>query len=369
MAKKKKIRADFRKNRAPRARQSDLTRRFRAESDSLDDAAREERVSGKGEVTRKRTIIEGEVEGADSGESTSLVGGRVLQVGGLYSQVAADDGVVYRCATRRVLKTLATDERHVVTAGDLVQIRRSGIDEGIIQRIEPRTNVLCRTSKGRQQLLAANIDRVLIVASAAEPALKPNLIDRLLVTAERDGIEPLLVINKIDLVEPAELQPLVGVYSQMGYEVHLVSATTGQGIWRLRQALDRRASCVAGQSGVGKSSLLNSIEPGLALRVSAVSEENQKGRHTTTSAMLLPLASGGWVVDTPGIRQFQLWDLTGAEIAGLYRDLRPLVSHCRFPDCTHTHEAGCRVKDAVADDLLDARRYESFCHLQAGDYT
>jgi ribosome biogenesis GTPase len=153
----------------------------------------------------------------------------------------------------------------------------------------------------------------------------------------------------------------------MGYRVLLVSARTGFGIDRLRRALAGRQSVISGQSGVGKSSLLNAVQPGLGLAVAEVSAESQKGRHTTTTARLLPLAGGGYVVDTPGIRQFQLWDIAPEEVAGLYRDLRPFVSRCDFPDCTHTHEAGCAVKNAVADGWLDARRYESYCQLIAGD--
>jgi ribosome biogenesis GTPase len=118
---------------------------------------------------------------------------------------------------------------------------------------------------------------------------------------------------------------------------------------------------------VGKSSLLNAIEPQLGLRVAAVSRENEKGRHTTTVARLIPLAAGGSVVDTPGIRQFQLWDIVPQEVAGYYRDLRPYVDRCRFPDCTHTHEADCAVKHAVADGRIDPRRYESYCHLRSGE--
>ncbi len=135
----------------------------------------------------------------------------------------------------------------------------------------------------------------------------------------------------------------------------------------MRRALVGCESVVAGQSGVGKSSLLNAVESGWNLRVARVSDETEKGRHTTTTARLLPLADGGYVVDTPGIRQFQLWDVVREEVAGYYRDIRPYVHKCRFPDCTHTHEADCAVKDAVADGWLDARRYESYCHLFAGD--
>lgn len=373
MAKKKKIRADFRKNRNVKPRSGDFTRSFVAESSTHDDVAQGERVSGKGDLTRKRTIISSEGEepslsgGAilDVDKSAGLFG-RVLSVHGLSSSVEAPDGKIYRCATRRLLKTLSTDERHVVSAGDRVWFRIERDDEGIIERVESRHGVLSRNSRGRKHTIVTNVDQLLIVSSAAEPYLKPNLIDRMLVSAEKCGIRPIICINKIDLVDPADLQPLVGVYSQLGYQVLLTSAATGAGIERVRRALRGRESAVAGQSGVGKSSLLNAIEAGLHLRVASVSSENQKGRHTTTTARLLPLASGGYVVDTPGIRQFQLWDVVPAEVAGYFRDLRPFVSQCRFPDCTHTHEAECAVKEAVADDLLDARRYESYLHLVSG---
>jgi ribosome biogenesis GTPase len=212
-----------------------------------------------------------------------------------------------------------------------------------------------------------NVDQLAIISSAAEPRLKPNLIDRLLVTAEKGGVRPLICINKIDLVDPASLQPLVGVYSQMGYEVLLLSAKSGFGIDRFARALADKESVVAGQSGVGKSSLLNAIDPDLGLAVRAVSADTQKGRHTTTTARLLPLPGGGYVVDTPGIRQFQLWDVIAEEVPGFFRDLRPYVSHCRYPDCTHTHEDDCAVKNAVADGRIDERRYDSYCHLLADE--
>lgn len=369
---KKQLRADFRKNRTRRARQGDLTRKFHAE-DVDDDQARNERLSGKGELTRKRTIRGSEAEEGsglsvllDVDESACLRG-RVLAVHGLTSTVAADDGAAYQCAVRRLLKTLHTDLRHVVAAGDRVLFRPADNREGIIERIEPRRGVLSRHSRGRQHVIVANVDQLVIVTSAAEPYLKPNLIDRFLVSAEQGHLRAILCINKADLVDPAALQPLIGVYAQMGYTVLLVSARSGLGIDRLRKRLLGKQSVVAGQSGVGKSSLLNAVQPGLGLAVSAVSAETQKGRHTTTTARLLPLAGGGYVVDTPGIRQFQLWDIVPAEIGGLYRDLRPLVSLCAFPDCTHNHEAGCAVKDAVADGWLDARRYESYLHLFAGE--
>src|SRR5262249_51417310 len=155
---------------------------------------------------------------------------------------------------------------------------------------------------------------------------KPGLIDRFLVSAEKGRLRPVICINKVDLIDTADLQPLVGVFSRMGYTVLLVSATQRMGIHRLRSELNGRCSVIVGQSGVGKTSLLNTIEPGLDLRVAAVSEETEKGKHTTTAARLLRLAgSTGYVVDTPGVRRFELWDVIPAEVAGYFRDLRPFI--------------------------------------------
>ncbi len=372
--KKKKLRANFRKNRSVRTRKNDLTRTFNTDIDAIDDIESSQSVSGKGELTRKRTLAGAELAEDDTGtiilpaiDTTVCCQGKVLRVQGLVSIVQQDDGTLRQCATRRLLKTLSTDQRHVVAAGDFVWIRPEGKNEGIIERVEPRHGILSRTSRGRQHLLVTNVDQVLIVASAAEPRLKPNLIDRYLITAEKAGIEPILCINKVDLVDPAHLQPLVGVYSQLGYRVLLLSVLKGWGIDALRNTLRGRETAVTGQSGVGKSSLLNAIEPGLKLRVQSVSGETQKGRHTTTTSELIPLSEGGFVVDTPGIRQFQLWDVIPEEVAGYFRELRPYVSHCRYPDCTHTHEEPCAVKDAVADGYLDVRRYESYLQIHAGD--
>ncbi len=337
------------------------------------DAVRDERLSGKGELTRKRTVVGEEIGVDETGGHVrpdidpSWRRGRVLRVHGLASTVQAEDGSQHQCATRRLLKTMSTDQRHVVAAGDWVYFRSDRSGDAIIERIEPRHGVISRTSRRRQHIIVTNVDQIVIIGSAAEPYLKPNLIDRFLVTAEQQRIRPLICINKVDLIDRADLEPLVGVYCRMGYPTLLTSARTGLGLTRLRRLMAGGASVIVGQSGVGKSSLLNWMEPGLKLRVGEVSTESQKGKHTTTTAQLLPLSSGGYVVDTPGIRQFQLWDVIPEEVAGCYRDLRPYGNLCKFPNCTHTHEADCAVKDAVADGRLDARRYESYCHLLAGD--
>jgi ribosome biogenesis GTPase len=389
MSKKKKIRADFRKNRADRVRTSDLTRHFDKENFEEDSTEYGERISGKGELTRRRTVLADDSADQNADDASAHLSvdeslcrkGRVLRVLGLHSEVQDAEGNIFQCATRRILRTLSTDQRHVVAAGDIVLFRpvnisssstdspreKSDINEGFIERIEPRRGTICRAVRGRQHVLVANVDQIAIIASAAEPRIKPGLIDRMLLTAEKGRVRPIICINKIDLVEPADLQPLVGVYSQMGYEVLLLSAATGFGIERFQRILHGRASVLAGQSGVGKSSILNAVDPQLELRVQEVSEENDKGKHTTTTARLLPLANGGYVVDTPGIRQYQLWDVIPEEIEGFFRDLRPYINHCRYPNCTHTHESDCAVKDAVADGRLDDRRYESYCKLRAGE--
>lgn len=382
----KKIRVDFRKNRLAKTRDGDLTRRYDADrqagdADALDESLDGERLSGRGALTRRRTVIGEElpVENASRERGDFLIlpevahdtlVGRVRAVYGLYATVEAEDGRLFTCVTRRVLKTLATDQRQIVVTGDRVHFRDAKNpekSEGIIERVEPRRGSLSRTSRRRKHILVTNVDQAVIVASAAEPNLKPNLIDRLLVTCERAGVKPIVCVNKIDLVDPASLMPLLGVYAQMGYATATVSVKTGFGVERLRRLFRDKESVVVGQSGVGKSSLLNAVDESLSLRIGAISDETQKGKHTTTTAELLPLSFGGWVVDTPGIRQFALWDIIPEEVIGFFRDLRPYENLCHYPDCTHTHEELCAVKDAVADGRLDTRRYESYLALLAGE--
>jgi len=378
MAKKRtKLRADFRKKHQGRVRDGDLTRGFRSGVDGhkLDDAVQSERVSGKGELTRKRTVIGSDIDPNDmSGLQVRLTDheddvrfGRVVSVHGLRSKVYGDDGQIYVCTVRQLLKSLSTEQRNVVATGDRVGFCPDGSGNGVIERIEPRYGMLSRTSRNRRHVIATNVDFLLIVTSCGQPGLKPALIDRYLLTAQQYSIRPIICFNKSDLIDPAELQPIAGVYAQLGYLTLFTSVETGQNIDYLRALLINKQTALAGQSGVGKSSLLNAVEPKLGLRVGAVSQENEKGKHTTTNATLIPLVGGGAVIDTPGIRQFQLWDITAGEVAALMPDLRPYVSHCRYPDCLHINEDDCAVKEAVADARIDARRYDSYCHLLEED--
>ena len=365
--KRPRQRTDFRKRYQGRVRDGDLTRQFQTgDDDSLADISRGERVSGKGELTRKRTVREVDASTHDS-TSTPLLSGRVISVHGLKSRVLGDNGQMYECAVRQVLKSLSIEGRSAVVAGDHVQLRAESNVDGMIEHVEPRRGLISRTSRGQQHVIVANVDFLLIIASAAEPSLKPALIDRFLLTAQQCELKPVVIINKIDLVDPVALQPMLGVYSNMGFRALMTSAETGINIAHLKELLRGKQTALAGQSGVGKSSLLNAIQPGLGLAVSKVSQENNKGRHTTTAAQLIPLVDGGAVFDTPGIRQFQLWDISASEVSGLMPDLHPYVSGCRYPDCLHLSEDECAVKDAVADGRIDARRYDAYCHLLEND--
>jgi ribosome biogenesis GTPase len=368
MAKKKK-RIELRKNRSKPPRDKGWTRGFAEHGFAEDGTPGQERVRAKGELSRKRTIITDESASEDSNlraVDASCIAGRVLRVHGLDSFVRADDGRTLRCKVRRLLKTIATDERNVVTAGDRVWVRPAPGDEGFIERVEPRHGMLTRASRGREHVLVANVDQVVIVVALKEPDLKPHLIDRYLASAGQGGIDPIVCLNKADLVDPVEYQPIIGYYSQLGIPALLTSATSGAGLSRLRRMLVDKETVFSGQSGVGKSSLLNAIQPGLGLHVRSVSESTQKGRHTTTTAQLLELHFGGWVVDTPGIRQFELWDILPEEVEGFFVEFRPYVPLCGYPDCTHTHEDRCAVKEAVARRQISEGRYMSYLGMFEG---
>jgi ribosome biogenesis GTPase len=386
MKKVQKLKVEFRRNRVERTRDSDLTRQFEEHGFEDENVIGYERIGGKSELSRRRTVVGKSLKNdtkQDHGfevlpdvDVNTVISGRVLRVHGASSIVQTNNGQIFNCVTRRILKTLATKERQPIVAGDRVLFRtannhnnnpnptpKQNHTEGMIERIETRNGVISRESKHRKHIIVANVDQILIVASADQPTFKPNLIDRLLITSERSKINPIICINKVDIIELSAIHAVVGVYSQMGYEVILSSVFNGLGIDRLRARLRGCESVVVGQSGVGKSSLLNAIDPNLKLRISNISTEN-KGKHTTTTAELLELSGGGYVVDTPGIRQFMLWDIIPEEVFGFFRDLRPYENFCHYPDCEHLHEEDCAVKNAVAEGRLDMRRYESYLAIR-----
>ncbi len=372
MAKKrpKKIRVAFRKNRGKRVRLQNLTHDALDESGPEQDS-RGERISGKGQLTRYRTIVgvDGEGEAAQREiDETACEGGRVLRaIGSTRCDVQTDEGRVFLCTVRRVIRTMLRESRSAVVAGDRVAFRITGEGVGVIERVEPRQTVFSRGSGRFEHVIAANIDQLLIVASAAAPPLKPALIDRFLVSAAKGGVRPIICINKIDLVDAADLQPVAELYRGLGYAVIQTAATQGAGIGELREMLVGQETVVGGQSGVGKSSLLNAVQPGLGLRTSHVSDDSGKGRHTTRVAELIPLEQGGWIVDTPGVRQMELWGVAREELEAYFVEFPPFVADCHFPDCTHTHETGCRIKQAVAAGDISRLRYESYLRMFLGD--
>jgi ribosome biogenesis GTPase len=378
--KKKKVRVAFKKNRGKRTRANDLTRSYGDGAPGPQEGPASERVRAKGDLSRHRTIVtqddgpgdigpvsEGSEEAAAlrAVDTTTSLRAVVIRIHGLVSIVQTDDGRTFSCHVRRVLKSLAIEGRNVLTVGDRVWFRppRSEGGEGLIEKVEPRQGVITRGYRHRQHVLAANVEKVLIVSALSEPGLKLSLVDRYLVAAEIGGVRPVIVLNKADLADLALYQWVVGLYTQLGYETLVTSAADGRGLDRLRELLSTGVTALSGQSGVGKSSLLNALQPGLNLKVREVSDWTLKGKHTTTTAELIRLELGGYVVDTPGLRQFELWGIVPGELNSRFVEFRPYIPHCRFPDCSHTHEAHCAVKDAVYWGQIHPGRYDNYVRL------
>jgi ribosome biogenesis GTPase len=205
---------------------------------------------------------------------------------------------------------------------------------------------------------------MLIVASWLDPHFWPRLVDEYLIGAARNNLEAIICVNKVDLAESvAAVETAVSIYQELGYARYLTSADTGYGLDALRTALKGKTTVLAGLSGVGKSTLLSAIDPNLNLKTNAVSEKRHEGKHTTTQAIMLPFSAGGYVVDTPGIRDFGLIGLHQADLIDFYPDLADYVVQCRFSDCTHDHEPGCAVQTAVAAGQINAQRFKSYTQL------
>lgn len=285
--------------------------------------------------------------------------GLVLSRFGQHADVEDTSGAVVRCNMRRTISSVVT--------GDAVSWRRSkqptGSIDGVIEAVAERHSVLLRPDfYDGLKPVAANID-LMIIVSAILPALSLNIIDRYLVASEITGIKPLLVINKIDLLPETEQQALdqqLQLYRQMGYACLLVSAKTGQGMAELLQYLHSGTSIFVGQSGVGKSSLMNTLMPGLAAATQEVSEVSGLGQHTTTVSRLYHLPEGGKLIDSPGIREFALWHLSPEEVTNGFIEFRPWLGRCKFRDCKHLTDPGCAIQHAVAEGEISPLRYESY---------
>ncbi len=250
-----------------------------------------------------------------------------------------------------------------LVCGDHVIWQQETDTTGIVLAMEDRTNFLARPDRRQQaKVVAANIDQMLII-SAAKPALNTRLIDRYLVAAELSGITPVIVFNKIDLPDNLQMNDVkeqLAVYTGLGYQVIFTSAKQDSGITNLQAALQDKISVFVGQSGVGKSSLINSLLPEDVARVGEISDSTQKGRHTTTLAQLYHLPSGGNLIDSPGIREFGLWQVSLEQAAEGFVEFRPWLGKCRFRNCLHEDEPGCSIRDAVEQGVISEQRWQSY---------
>ena len=291
----------------------------------------------------------------------------VLRTRAGFYDVETEQGVVTAKLRGRLKKSAS---RAVLAAiGDRVKLSLFEDGSASIEEILPRRRALSRRAPGREteQILVANPDQAVFVFACADPDPNFRMLDRMLVGAERETIPAVICANKIDLVQPRSAREEFDVYENIGYRVLYTSATTGKGVGDLRRELSGKLSVLAGPSGVGKSSLLNMVQPGLGLRTDAVSQATGKGIHTTVARELLPLTGGGYVADTPGLKAFALWDIEPDELDAYFREIAPLVEGCEFSDCTHEHEPGCAVRAAVEAGTIDVNRYESYLRMRSGE--
>ncbi len=303
---------------------------------------------------------------------SKTIAGLVVKAQSGFFTVETDDG-------RRIVSQIPgrmkkeKQDTALVAAGDRVTIRIHKGGSGMIESVADRKKVLSRARPSpekrsilsdQEQVLLANPDQVVLVFSIRQPRPSLRKLDRFLVVAEMNELPAVICVNKIDLAEPGEAETLFQTYEQIGYPVLYTSAVSGEGINVLRDRLKGNISVLTGSSGVGKTSLLNAVQPGLGRRVREVSQATDKGLHTTRYVELVSLDMGGYVADTPGIRSLAVFDLEPGELDGYFREIAPLVADCQFSDCTHRHEPNCAVLAALADGRVTAERYESYLRLR-----
>jgi len=306
----------------------------------------------------------------------NLLKGRVLSI--KPQEILVDhenDNIV--CQLRGVLKKEKSQHKNLVTVGDFVFFEKNADGTGSIVRVAPRHSVLSRAdnlSRRKEQLIAANIDQVIITTSVVLPPIKSSLVDRYVIATQKGGMSPVIVVNKIDLLNDQSVDPIlreteqeiysefIAAYEKVGIPVIAASIVTGEGIEKLKAIMKDKASVFSGQSGVGKSSLINSAT-GLDLKTGNIVEKTKKGAHTTTTANLMRLSFGGWCIDTPGIKSFGLWDLKKEDIEPYFDEIHLCGRNCKYPDCSHMLEKGCAVIEAVEKGEISALRYQSYIFL------
>ena len=304
--------------------------------------------------------------------------GKVIKSTGSWYRVLNDGGNIIDCRLRGKLKIAGSKATNPVAVGDKVAYdMEAGSGKGIITDILDRKNYIIRkaTKLSRQtHVIAANIDQAVIIATLAYPRTSTGFIDRFLVTCEAYSIPAAIVFNKYDLLKTspeaiAYLDALSGIYERAGYPCLRVSATEKTNIDQFDKLLKNNISLLAGHSGVGKSALINVIEPSLNLKVQTISTAHKKGRHTTTFAEMFPLSNGGMIIDTPGIKEFGLVDFEAWELCHYFPEMRLFFNKCRYDNCTHYNEPGCRVKAEVEKGNISLSRYENYLNILLGEDT
>ena len=296
--------------------------------------------------------------------------GIVIKSTGSWYTVMTEDNKLRNCRLKGQFRIHGIRTTNPVAVGDHVEFELEGSKEdGVIRVIEPRTNYIIRRSinlSKTSHIIASNIDRLYVVASIMLPRTSTGFIDRLLVTAEAYHIPAAIIFNKIDIYTDEATQrcnELMELYTSLGYPSYAVSALDGTGVDRLREVLRDKVNLFSGHSGVGKSALINALDPLLQIKTGEISSYHNKGMHTTTFAEMHPLTFGGFMIDTPGIKEFGLVHFESQEIAERFPEFRALLPNCRYNNCTHVHEPGCAVKQALEEKIINAERYHNYLGL------
>ena len=295
--------------------------------------------------------------------------GIVIKVTG-NQYLVESDGIRIICHIKGTFKLKGIDSTSPLAVGDRVQFTKEGDATGLIHTIDERKNYIIRKSvklSKQSQILACNLDAAALVVTPALPRTSTGFIDRFIATAEAYHIPVFLIFNKADLFETGNhkklMDALLDIYRPLQYDCLLVSALTGSGLDLLKEKLKDKVTLIAGHSGVGKTSLINAIEPGLGLKTGAISVQHQKGVHTTTSAEMFTLSFGGYLVDTPGIGEFGTVDFVKEEIAHYFVEMLPLIHKCKFNNCQHEFESSCAVKEAVESGKIHPSRYYNYLSM------